>query len=67
MRSEYEVESKFIERLESIGYEYVELKNYDAVLSKAEFERVLNYVENNSVCIRSILWSECTGYEFIFY
>lgn len=30
--SEYEVETKFIERLESIGYEYVELKNYDDVL-----------------------------------
>lgn len=31
--SEYEVETKFIDRLESIGYEYVELKNYDDVLS----------------------------------
>lgn len=30
--SEYEVETKFIDRLESIGYEYVELKNYDDVL-----------------------------------
>ena len=30
--SEYEVETKFIERLISIGYEYVELKNYDDVL-----------------------------------
>ena len=25
--SEYEVETKFIDRLESIGYEYVELRN----------------------------------------
>ena len=30
--SEYEVEERFIERLESIGYEYVELKNYDDVI-----------------------------------
>ena len=27
--SEYEVETKFIDRLESIGYKYAELKNYD--------------------------------------
>lgn len=31
--SEYDVESKFIERLESIGYEFVELKNYEDVLA----------------------------------
>ncbi len=73
VNTEYEVEAKFIERLELIGYEYVELKNYDDVLnnfklqlenvnaakikaekgkqelSKAEFDRVLNHVENNSV------------------
>ncbi len=30
--SEYDVETKFIDRLESIGYQYVELKNYDDVL-----------------------------------
>lgn len=30
--SEYEVENLFIDRLESIGYEYIELKNYDDVL-----------------------------------
>ena len=30
--SEYEVETKFIDRLESIGYEYVELKNYNDVI-----------------------------------
>ncbi len=33
VQSEYEVESKFIERLEAIGYEYVDLKNYDDVIS----------------------------------
>ena len=32
VQSEYDVEIKFIERLESIGYEYIELKNYDDVL-----------------------------------
>ena len=30
--SEYEVETRFIDRLESIGYEYIELKNYTDVL-----------------------------------
>lgn len=30
--SEYEVETKFIYRLETIGYEYIELKNYDDLL-----------------------------------
>ncbi|MBR3516873.1 MAG: type I restriction endonuclease subunit R [Lachnospiraceae bacterium] len=30
--SEYDVENKFIDRLETIGYEYVELKNYSDVL-----------------------------------
>lgn len=30
--SEYEVETRFIDRLELIGYEYVDLKNYDDVL-----------------------------------
>lgn len=30
--SEYEVETKFIDRLESIGYEYIEMKNYQDVL-----------------------------------
>ena len=31
--SEYDVETKFIDRLESIGYEYVDLKNYEDVLA----------------------------------
>ena len=31
--SEYEVETKFIDRLESIGYQYADLKNYDDVLA----------------------------------
>ena len=30
--SEYEVETRFIDRLESIGYKYIELKNYTDVL-----------------------------------
>lgn len=30
--TEYEVETKFIERLESIGYEYIDLADYEAVL-----------------------------------
>ena len=32
VQSEYDVEIKFIERLEGIGYEYIELKNYDDVI-----------------------------------
>ena len=32
-QSEYEVESLFIDRLESIGYQYVELSDYDDVLA----------------------------------
>lgn len=31
--SEYDVEVKFLDRLESIGYGYVDLKNYDDVLA----------------------------------
>ena len=33
VQSEYDVEIKFIERLEGIGYEYIELKNYSDVIS----------------------------------
>ncbi|MCI5805009.1 MAG: type I restriction endonuclease subunit R [Clostridium sp.] len=33
VKSEYEVEDLFIDRLESIGYEYIDLKNYDDVLN----------------------------------
>ena len=32
-QSEYEVETLFIDRLESIGYQYIELINYDDVLT----------------------------------
>lgn len=38
--SEYEVETKFIDRLESIGYEYIELKNYDDVLANLKEQLV---------------------------
>lgn len=38
-KSEYEVENLFIDRLESIGYTYLELNNYDDVL--ANFRRQL--------------------------
>lgn len=31
--SEYDVETKFIDKLESIGYEYIKLDNYDAVIN----------------------------------
>ena len=40
VQSEYDVEIKFIERLEGIGYEFVELKDYDEV--KANFRKQLS-------------------------
>ncbi len=36
--SEYEVETKFIERLESLGYTYAPLNNYDDVLANFRLE-----------------------------
>lgn len=71
--SEYEVENLFIDRLEGIGYDYIDLRNYNDVvdnfrkqfvtfnkdkliekkgsadLSDSEFNRVMLYMENNSV------------------
>ncbi len=43
--SEFEVETKFIDRLESIGYEYIDLANYQDVLTNfrhklIEFNRI---------------------------
>lgn len=32
VKSEYEVESLFIDRLEGLGFDYIELNNYDDVL-----------------------------------
>ena len=64
--SEYEVESRFIQRLEEIGYEYVELKNYGDVLcnfrvqlaafnaaklTEAKGEAALSYAEFKRVLI----------------
>ena len=39
-KSEYEVENLFIERLGTIGYKYIELKNYTEVMLnfKAQLE-----------------------------
>lgn len=72
-KSEYEVEELYIDRLDDMGYEYVDLKNYDdvcsnfrkqfcklnakeliaakgvAVLSNAEFDRVMIRLENHTV------------------
>ena len=36
--NEYEVEAKFIERLESLGYTFAPLNNYDDVLANFRFE-----------------------------
>ena len=71
--SEYEVENLFIDRLMSIGWEYVNLRDYgevltnfqhqlarlnaeklveaksEATLSREEFSRVMNHVDNHSV------------------
>ena len=45
-RSEYEVESLYIDRLDEMGYEYIDLKNYDDVCSnfRTQFCK-LNYQE----------------------
>ena len=37
--SEYEVENLFIERLGTIGYKYVELKNYTEVMLKSSIKK----------------------------
>lgn len=48
--SEYDVENKFIDRLESIGYQFVQLDNYDGVLANFRMQlatfnaKVLNAV-----------------------
>lgn len=39
VKTEYEVEKLFIERLCEIGYEYIELKNYDEVLENISLNR----------------------------
>ena len=36
--SEYEVEAKFIDRLESLGYTFAPLNNYDDVLANFRLE-----------------------------
>ena len=45
--SEYDVETKFIDRLESIGYQYVELKNYRDVL--ANFKEKLEEINKDKL------------------
>ena len=47
VQSEYDVEVKFIDRLESIGYEYIELKNYDDVI--ANFRNKLALFNSDSL------------------
>ena len=43
--SEYEVEAKFIDRLESLGYTFAPLNNYDDVLARlSKEERVEKYI-----------------------
>lgn len=73
VKSEYEVESLYIDRLVDMGYEFVAMKNYDdvctnfreqfcklnskvleeakgtAVLSDAEFDRVMIRLENHTI------------------
>ena len=48
--SEYEVETLFIDCLENIGYEYVELKNYDDVVANFR-EQLANF--NASMLIKT--------------
>lgn len=39
--SEYEVENMFIDRLESIGYKFIKLDDYDAVLANLRTQLAL--------------------------
>ena len=39
--SEYEVENMFIDRLESIGYKFIKLDDYDAVLANLRIHLAL--------------------------
>lgn len=43
VQSEYEVETIFIDRLQEMNYEYVDLKNYDDVVNN--FRKQLALVE----------------------
>lgn len=48
VQSEYEVETIFIDRLQEMNYEYVDLKNYDDVVNNfrkqlAKFVEVIIY------------------------
>ena len=36
VKSEYEVETLFIDRLQGLQYEYISLKNYDDVVKKLQ-------------------------------
>ena len=36
VKSEYEVEELYISRLEDLGYEYIELRNYDDVCNNLQ-------------------------------
>ena len=47
VQSEYEVESLFIEKLTNMGYEYVDLKNYDDIL--ANFREMLCKVNKDEL------------------
>ena len=57
--SEYEVETKFIDRLESIGYQYAELGNYDDVLANCREQlaafNAAKLKETNGVITDSLL------------
>ena len=57
--SEYDVENKFIDRLETIGYEYVELKNYSDVLIifKTQLE-ALNCEKLNAAGVKNLSEAE---------
>ena len=47
--SEYEVESLFIERLESIGYKFIKLDNYDDVLDNSSQSSMQRNWKRNSM------------------
>ena len=58
--SEYEVEARFIERLESLGYTFAPLNNYDDVLAKAKSPKageLTKKIEAYSTALQTRLYS----------
>jgi type I restriction enzyme, R subunit len=60
--SEYEVETLFIDRLESIGYSFIDLKNYDDVIKNFRIQLALmrSFIKISSILEASIVLKAST-------